>query len=448
MTRYPSPEQHGHIVIPILNSPSLADVKLLFLLTPLWWVLGIEQIIWPIILSYSCIKILLVRKRIRVSSPLILLLLFIGSSLISGFFIIEPLRIITFMRNLSGYLSALFLFIVITNSIQTWRKLTSLIHVTVISMACISVIGLLAILNIYRGEFPSLVGTLIPGSLAQTDYARRIISRSVGNIDWFSFFGQYFRVSSTFLFATLYASALSITIPLTTLMIHYSRGIRKLIYIGILLSLVTNLLFTTGRSAIFALAIGGVYWAFDNRAIPKIAKLSGFALSMIIILVLALSPPASGYQGSLGHLLTARGSSSRDRLFIYSQTLAGMVERPLFGWGTERDIPDFPFPAGSHSYFLGAVYKYGIIGAFIFIALWVSVWKSTYRRSDLKHLPFMSYMRWIILTAGLNSMTDVLDLDLVTLMLLWSVFAIIAAANLIPDPPLRAWGTRVLDRSP
>jgi O-antigen ligase len=143
-------------------------------------------------------------------------------------------------------------------------------------------------------------------------------------------------------------------------------------------------------------------------------------------------------------VLFARGPGSfTDRSAVYVYTLQGALERPLLGWGTERDIPNFPYPAGSHSHYLGILYKQGFIGFLVFLATLFTLWKETsvpklsrtatsVQRTLVK---FLQFGRWTMVTALFNRASDVLDLDATTMMFLWTIFALlIQARSLIFSP--------------
>jgi uncharacterized Tic20 family protein len=130
-----------------------------------------------------------------------------------------------------------------------------------------------------------------------------------------------------------------------------------------------------------------------------------------------------------------------------------VVERPVFGWGTERDIVDLAYPAGSHSHHLGVLFKFGIVGFAAYVALGLALWIATsFRRArpvvdreGREMVRFLRYARWTLVTAALIGFTSVLDLDATVALLLSAVLAVaIAARRLIAlhglDPAVEANG--------
>jgi hypothetical protein len=415
--------------IPFLSTPPLSDVRLLFFLLPLWWLLGIEQFVFFPLLIYSAVKLLISRRSIKHQPTLLLLILFVAISLLSLVRVDEPLRYVSFIRNLIAYLTVTLLFFVITNAVRTWQHLHSLIAAVVLSMGIVGILGVAASLNIFRPLVITPIGFLLPEVIANTDLGERVLSRTLGSYSWFSYLGQYYRIRATFLYATMYAAALAMTIPLAVLCMEYANQWRtRLLYGLIVVILLWNLFFTTGRMGWVALVAGGAVWLFMNQRISLLVR-----IPLIMLGFLAALAIFSLYGGTVADeaaaLLEARGSSTSDRLRIYRLTIEGIVESPYLGWGTERDLADLPYPAGSHSYFLGVVYRHGIPAFVLFITIWAhTAWKSVASASLVRHRG-MNCLRWSLIAAFMISMTEVLDLDTVTLMVLSTLLASIHATE-------------------
>src|SRR5690606_2353644 len=104
-------------------------------------------------------------------------------------------------------------------------------------------------------------------------------------------------------------------------------------------------------------------------------------LALLLVAALAgtayLALPTGFVADAIESTVYARGSgSATSRTTIYVATVAGLMERPFLGWGTERDITtvdNFALPAGSHSYYLGFAYKHGLLGLAVLLTFLVVV---------------------------------------------------------------------------
>ena len=48
----------ARIILPFVDTGPLQDVMLALLLTPVWWWLGVEQFIWPVLFGIAAVKVL------------------------------------------------------------------------------------------------------------------------------------------------------------------------------------------------------------------------------------------------------------------------------------------------------------------------------------------------------------------------------------------------------
>jgi len=196
-----------------------------------------------------------------------------------------------------------------------------------------------------------------------------------------------------------------------------------------------NLFFTTARVSFLSFLIGFVYFLIffkmkrDNRYLFFLF----FSFVLLLILIVYRDVIVEG----LRLLLLARGEgSASSRSLVYYTTLKEFWERPVFGWGTERDVEGLGYPAGSHSHYLGILYKQGLLGFITFVGIYISLWFETKPSRYLKYYDwraynFLCYGRWIILAVLINSFTDVLDLDATTYVIIWIVFSMLLSVKRI-----------------
>jgi O-antigen ligase len=431
----------GKVTVPFLSTRPLTDVRFLFLLLPLWWLLGLEQFVWMPILAWSSIKVLLLNRVVKYNLTILLFAAFIILSIASAASVEEPFRYVSFARNLSSYLTALLLLFVITNSVTTWDEFLLIVRSVVIAMTLVAMLGLLSLTGMFEPKVTTPVGLALPEVVSATDLGNRLVVREFSSKAWFAYLGSYSRLRGTFLFATMYAVALALVIPLALLCVRYSRGLPRFGYTAAALILSINLVFTTGRMAIAALTAGAVVSLITNRDIPRAIRMWSTAAACLVLLF-SLVLGGSILDARVSSFLEARGSSTADRLRIYELTLQGFLERPFIGWGTERDVRGLPYPAGSHSYFLGILYRHGLPSFILYVALWLSIWHTALCRTRHRHDAAAHYLRWSLLIATFVSLTEVIDLDVVALMTLWLVIACVHTIPAVRDGPSLPDGRR------
>lgn len=411
------------IAVPFFLTRPSTDVFLLFVSLPLWWALGVEQFIWLPVLLWSAVKAIR-RGRVRVPPALKLYAVLLFADIASSLFIVENYRYVSFIRTFAVFASGFLLIFVVVNDVRTSREVRRLLVGLVWMMAFAGLLGAVAVLGIYRPHFHSLIGTVLPHGIQSTGLGQRIVVRTAGGDGWFRAVGHFYRINSMFLFATLYASALAMSIPVVLGLASQSRRVVRWALIVISVLLIYNLVFTTGRSATLSLVLSGAVLVLVVLRSAHRGRLWLVVAicAAVLVLVGIIADPIGGHVLRL--VVSGRGSSTHDRLFIYQKTVAGFLERPVLGWGTVRDIPGFPYPAGSHSQYLGILYRQGAVGLALWLLLCYSVVKRAWLGVRLKR-PFAVFLAWGLVAALLNSVTEVLDLDAVTFMVFCLLVALV-----------------------
>ena len=432
-------------LIPFVTTSARHDVMLVVGGLPLWWALGVDQFVYPLLLTVPTLKVL-VTRRIVVSPVLVALAAFLAVYLASAAFIVEDERYLTFAKNLSTYVSALMLVIVVPAAVRSWTEARTLLVILALSMGAAGVIGILAVSGILRVTFTSPFGALLPAPIADTALGRNIVERSWGWTSWFAGLGSYFRVKSVFLWPTSYAPALTLVLPAVVFLAATSRRrVTRALFYGTGLLLAVNLVFTTGRAAAVALVAGAGYWYLVARPVTTWwwRALALATMGCAAVLIVAIEPGALDVADRVHELVFARGAGSpTSRWTIYAQTLAGVAERPLLGWGTERTIPGvadtFIYPAGSHSYLLGTLYRQGALGMIAFLVLWWVTWRATApvvnrgcRRvvGGGSAAAFLAVGRGIVVSALLMSLTVAFDVDASLMLVWWTLVALFVAVR-------------------
>ena len=393
-----------------------------------------EQFLWCFAIGLIFVQFCIYSKaEFRINIITLLFAFFLVVYGISFFSITEKMRYITYFRNLSTYLTAFMLLVITWNVVDKWWQIEKLLKAIVVVMLIASVVGVLAFsFEIFRVQFKSLTGYFMPSAISKTGYGSVIEVRNLGFYNWFVGLGTYFRVSSFFLYSTMFSSALAITLPIALFLRNINKGIKNFFYTLSVVIMGLALLFTTGRVAIMAILVGYVLFRFISIRSSAIKfSIVGIGFIVCSLFLLWLEQTGILYQ-IIDLLLYSRGEGSANtRMKIYIQTFNSFLERPIFGWGTERDVKGLAYPLGSHSYYLGTLYKQGVVGFTLFIAIVVLIWNKLKVKIfiDNNFTRFFKYGQFLMLVYIINSFTDVLDLDATTMFLLWLILSLLIVAK-------------------
>jgi len=436
------------LMLPFIDTEPLFDVQLALLLLPVWWLLGIEQFIWPVIFGWATLKLLyLQRLRVAASPPLRWFITFLVAVLLSSLFIVEPERWFSYARNLGAFTAGFLVLLIITNRARSWKNIEKTLDAALIMILIAGGIGLLAIVGIWRPQIHSFIGFLLPSTVANTSYGQTIVIRTLGDHGWFAGLGNYFRVSGLFLFSNSYSSVLVYAIPFLFYKHSQKQGLAKIPWgVGIIVLLI-NLVYTTGRVATIGLLVGAIFFGLiqsKQRRLNQVFMSLGLSLAIILVLLTAaieLSGSGSGVgltdqaTEALDALVFARGSGSfTSRFGVYEATLSSFMERPLLGWGTERDHPDLRFPMGSHSEYLAILYRHGLMGFIALAGMLISTWivKRPPRgmAAYTKEGTFLRYGRWFFVTVIVNNIMNNPSTDATAYVFLWAIIGLLVGTAL------------------
>ncbi|GIV91222.1 MAG: hypothetical protein KatS3mg087_2167 [Patescibacteria group bacterium] len=378
----------------------------LFVLIPLWWFIGVEQFVWLLVGS------LLLFRRFRLKKSSLFYILFVVFQIFSLLSLEEPYRMITFFRTWLSYVVGLIFFIVATNYIRNKRDALVLIRSLSIFFAFSSFISILGIFGVWRPQFVSLIGRFLPEFITNTVYGSAIAIKTIGSTDFFYGLGYYFRVSSFWSFAGMYAFGIAIFVPVSIWCIIYDKKLRlwhTLTFLGVSFSLI----FTTARVAIIAvLATSLIVLTIKSSWFLRII------LGVVLLWVLLLTG-LFAIDDIFGLFLYR---SFNDRLDIYTETIKWILRNPLFGYATERDVSTVLYPLGSHSTYLGILFKYGIFGFTAWICYIFLVVKNLLQTKAT----FARFSLWSVCIASIICLSDAIDLDTLNLV----VFSVVVGLGL------------------
>jgi O-antigen ligase len=283
---------------------------------------------------------------------------------LSGIQIREAYRLISLLRDFSVYASTLIIFVLSVAAARRPEFAPRLIwHLAV--FALLTNMTVLVYVVVGPWQLSSLISGVLPSFVSGTTTGALMATKAVaGEVPFMGLMDV--RARGFFSSAIEYASAMVLMLPVLFWKLRQSHRRSVLVGAAVLVTLVC-FPFSQSRTGLLVLLL-----------LPLIHKASGDLLDgrvvvMLrlvlggLILVAGLAAVALFVLPSFTDLVTTlfvdiRPGSFIARAEIYRLTLEGIVERPLTGWGTQRDVPGLAFPVGSHNWLLGIAYKYGVLG--------------------------------------------------------------------------------------
>lgn len=384
--------------------------SVLVALVPVWWVLGLDQLAW--VTSGLLLGWYAVAARVAPRPLLLVSGAFLVLAILSGVLSAQGVRWATLARDLSiatAFFATLFGIVALVRTRFTVRWVIVAVTVT---LTVSSVLSVTAILLQDPFRFTTPIAPLVPDWIAETVLgATSLVSRSVGTSSYL--LGHIFlRPNGLFLFSTSQAVAIAAFLPVMLAAAGTYPGWRRWM-LGAAVVNAAGLLATTTRASILGLVFALALVWFIRRwligyvriEIPLNRRSAPVLLGVVAAVVVAAV--AVGATKPLVDFLTARSGDSRSTL--YEATIDWWTEKPIFGWGTAVDnvatAPASPSavasptppptpratprptprptpaptprpltpqelpPLGSHSQYLGVLFKQGLIGSLLFVAI-------------------------------------------------------------------------------
>jgi N-acetylglucosaminyldiphosphoundecaprenol N-acetyl-beta-D-mannosaminyltransferase len=428
----------------------LREMAIWLLLWPAWWILGIEQFVpsvaFPLLALRLALSGQLELRRYRAVT--MAFGLFLLAQLLSAFGIDQARRLLTFGRAFSSWVAAYAVFVLATGVPRSLGDVKRLIWLLAALVAIASLVSVAALLGFRPTDWRPFAELLVPSSLDRGGYLTQLFERSLARAAFFRPLGEYYRVSSLFLWPLQNASAMAAALPLVGTLTREDAGWKRVLaWVIILLGLV-NLTFTTGRAAMGGLVAGGLLvWAFYSRYRRLFWRLAIVTLVLIgVAVVVDLVTPGGSFLLDRGFsTLTAvafardrwvRGGSAAARFDTVLGTLRGWLERPVLGWGTAREVPELALPAGTHSTYLGILYKHGAVGLAAFACLLALVWRHSRPIQALARDGKLTWSqalllggRWSLVAVLVDGLTSMPSVDTMAVTLIWLGLGVVIAGR-------------------
>lgn len=375
--------------IPFITTSLANNLWYYALLWPIWWAMGIEQILLPFFAIYELVRFLIRNNwRVRLNSTTVIAILIPIWWLAPIFWVDREFLDIYLKEAATVWSQAIFL-ILLSNCIKTRKEWWLVVRALTIMAFFTAIAGLIYLSGIWRGSFTSVFGFILPQSLVEgSAFFTSIAIRKFG-----SEAGEVGLLTNRLRGFSLEYSSLSMLCLLLIPVVHWrmklSRGAVRILFAGVAFGLFICLLFTESRISYMAFAAAIPFYLIlrwgllrgQNR--PFIIALMLAAISMAILW--AYITHGLIFETLEATFIDLRPSSWLVRFNIYAETLRLLPEHLIAGWGVPVRFPGggSTYSAGTHSSYLGMLFQHGIVGLVLYLGLWVSVWKHVIRGFQL-----------------------------------------------------------------
>lgn len=301
----------------------------MFLLFPIWWVLGPGEAIW-IPLSFVMLGYL-ARHHIRVPRGFGIWVLFLVWMACSGIQLETGGQLIAFAYRALLYFCVSIIFIYVYNA----RSQLTARYVA----GVLSAYWVILVIGGYLGVFLPLfaihtpLGAVLPGSVRENPLVQEMVVRRSTQFNPDAYASISPRPSAPFLYTNGWGNAYSVLTPFVIAYLAEIRRTRRFWWLAIAvpLSFVPAFL-TLNRGMFIGLGVALAYATIRSALRGHIRLLITLAFVTVLVGVAVVALPIS-------QLLEQRleaSSSTADRASLYQETFDRSLESPLFGYGGPR----------------------------------------------------------------------------------------------------------------
>lgn len=367
--------------IPFVKTPPAFDLFWTLILVPLWWILGIRFAVFHVLAILMAAKTIQRKKQRREKcsfpSEGWWLLAFAGIyflSLLINLSGTPSSRVLASLNNFSFWILGWVIIWIIANNITQknvtcWLKAARILGLFTAVFVLISMMYGLFIERSFK--ITSLLGVVLPDSLFQTisekapllkhSLVPRIIAPTLIFKKWVPR-PVGFNVYGTALGATLF-----ILIALTWA--GYKQSGQKKGKAVVLFLQGAALVLSFSRIAVLGFILAAVLIFLVIHLRKRTVHICFACFCLALIVFVAVISPQKVYKT----VSDFRKGSTSFRIQLYGMTLEKALKKPILGYGYKPRPEDLPVPVGSHSMYVGILYKTGFAGSAVFLFFWAVV---------------------------------------------------------------------------
>ncbi|MFN8078125.1 MAG: hypothetical protein U0Q19_01035 [Kineosporiaceae bacterium] len=352
----------------------------LFVLYPLWWVLGLTPVIL-VLLGATCLFLMVLRGSIRLPPLWFVWVSFLIWASASSVMVDTPGRLVGFAQRLAAMLGASLLVVYLYNARERLPRRRA--------VAAMSVFGVWLIIGGYLGmAFPNFrlrtpMLALAPASLATNDYVIELLSPRFAEVQHpYGASSDFIRPSAPFPYTNAWGHTFVLLLPIVAaLAVRASRRTRWLLAAAVAVA-IPPALATLNRGIFVGVAVAAGY--LTVRTIRRVNLIRVLQLGTALV-VLAGGLVASGALDRVTER-TSTSSTTQDRASLYRESFERTLESPWLGWGAPRPSATLDVSVGTQGHFWYLMFSHGFVGLALFLATVWGLAVTTRRVTDTETL--------------------------------------------------------------
>ena len=341
-------------------------------LFPLWWAMGLSELIWP---AFGLLMIgsLLQSQSIaipRFAMAWVVFLLFVAAS---GFMLEEQQDVYSWVIRFSQYVSVgLIVPYVLTHRDRTPARV---VFGSVTALFIASVIG--GYLGLLLGDFSfrSPLAYVLPGGFQANSFVRDVVNPSFADIERFLGRFEVTRPKAPFTYTNGWGAAMGLLFPFAVHDAITGFGLSRKITRVALVASVVPIMLSLNQGLWISIAAGAGYAALraagrgDSRVVLQL-----MGVGLIATIALTATPLSNTIQSDLQN-----PNATEDRFELYEATLSELPNSPIIGFGGPREVREGLPPAGTHGQLWIVLFSHGAGGALAYFAFIAGMFWSTRR---------------------------------------------------------------------
>jgi O-antigen ligase len=353
----------------------------IFAAFPLWWVLGLADLIW-VLMALPMALLLLRSGQVRAPRGFGVYLLFLAWVLCSASQLERAGQAIGFGYRFALYLSAAVLFLYTYNARRrlTDRLVTGALTGYWLATVLGGYLALAAPLFVLRTP----LSYLLPEALTSNDLVNHMVVRRMTQWNPDGWAALDPRPTAPFLYTNNWGNVYSLVMPFVVAYLFHVWGRRRfwVVLAAVPVSMVPAFL-TLNRGMFLGLGLAVAYAGLRLLLMRQVKAVAAIAVAALAGVGVFLAMPAGD---RLEHRVT-ESSSTEDRASLYVQALETVPDSPILGHAApvEASNPDLD-PVGTQGQFWMILVAHGVGAVLLFVGWFVTAFARSVRRTDVTGL--------------------------------------------------------------
>lgn len=362
----------------------------LFVLYPVWWLLGITAVVLPM-LGGICLFLMALRGWIRLPRMWMWWAAFLIWMAASAVMIDSAGRFVGFAQRLAALLGASLLVLYAFNARENLPR-RRVLGAMAVFLGWMVIGGYLGMLLPYtRISTPAMA--LAPPNLAANEYVVELLSPRFAEVQHpYGATSDFVRPSAPFAYTNAWGHAFVLLLPVIGALAVRARPRTRVLLAALVALAVPPALATLNRGIFVGVAVTVAYLAGRNlrrASLVRVLQLGGAAL------VVGVGVLASGALDRVGER-TSTSSTTQDRAALYQESFRRTLESPWLGWGAPRPSETLDVSVGTQGHFWYLMFSHGFVGLGLFLA---TIWGLAFVTRRVRDLESM-LMHAVVVVIG------------------------------------------------